>query len=340
MTGNLAARVRRSNAMARFSLSRLKWRVLNWGKACIEHPGRSWMWELPEAKALRSMEGVFFTEYWACCVGGERPKRQALLHNSARLHALLHLPICPGHVGLKTFEIHEDAAGSLTFDTEAEAEYPALLCELAASVVAQDLAELQQQALPAAPSNQPGWLHAALLASTKKLGQAAVRQQVVPKLLQVVAGMERGREQQHLAELLRHADCRGSDARLDTGTLVDGSRQPVPYPAPAWAWETVLSWAWKQSAHINLLEFAAFLTYVRSRASSPTFHRQRFVHVFDSRVVSCVVAKGRSSSKRLNRLCRRYGALALACDVYVLCLWSISHWNYADTGSRAIIADG
>ena len=93
-------------------------------------------------------------------------------------------------------------------------------------------------------------------------------------------------------------------------------------------------------ARRGALEFAAFLNYVRSQVTSTRFHHRRFFHIFDSRVVACIAAKGRSSSKLLNRLCRRYAALALASDCYVLTLWTISSWNRADLGSRLCSRNG
>ena len=146
--------------------------------------------------------------------------------------------------------------------------------------------------------------------------------------------MRRGREKEHLSWLLKSADYKGSDVRLSSGVLVDGCRQELPYPAGAWDWRTVQAYPWRQKQRIHVLEFVAFFTYVRSLAGSTCFHGLRYFHIFDSRVVACVVAKGRSSSRVLNRCCRRSLALALATDTYVLTLWTISQWNFADAASR------
>ena len=62
----------------------------------------------------------------------------------------------------------------------------------------------------------------------------------------------------------------------------------------------------------------------------------RLFHVVDSMVTSSVLAKGRSSSRVLNRILRRICALVLAADLYVLPLWTISGWNFSDSGSRYI----
>ena len=65
-------------------------------------------------------------------------------------------------------------------------------------------------------------------------------------------------------------------------------------------------------------------------------HDMRFFHILDSRVSSCVLAKGRSSSVLLNRILRRVASVLLAADLVVLPLWTISAWNYSDYGSRAV----
>ena len=69
-----------------------------------------------------------------------------------------------------------------------------------------------------------------------------------------------------------------------------------------------LSYPWGEKQHINILESVAFLIYFRTCCSSIQFHSKRAFHIFDSRVCSCAIAKGRSSSKVLNRPLRRYCA--------------------------------
>ena len=81
-----------------------------------------------------------------------------------------------------------------------------------------------------------------------------------------------------------------------TGELRDNTVQTIPYPVFAWQWRPRQSYSWHNSQHINMLEFLAFLNYIRNRTGKPGNHGIRFVHILDSRVVSCVLAKGRSSS--------------------------------------------
>ena len=99
------------------------------------------------------------------------------------------------------------------------------------------------------------------------------------------------------------------------------------------------SYAWKVPQHINILEFIAFLNYLRMVTRSSRFFGLRFFHMFGSQVVTAVVAKGRSSSRLLNRLCRRTAAYTLSVNAYALSLWTISSWNHSDAASRRWEAD-
>jgi hypothetical protein len=146
--------------------------------------------------------------------------------------------------------------------------------------------------------------------------------------------MKAGAEKEHTLEVLQQADHRGADACLETQQLFGPIRQKVPYPAFRWDWKTKDAWRWKHEQHINMLEAQAFLHHLRTRSADPRRHNERFVHVLDSQVAVGVLAKGRSSSHRLNRICKRVAGLALATNQYPLYLWTISKWNYADLGSR------
>ena len=151
--------------------------------------------------------------------------------------------------------------------------------------------------------------------------------------MKLLGSVEAGREVEHLSQLHNFLDLRGSDVRLDTGSVLEGARQCVPYPAFAWQWQCTQSYAWTQTQHINVLELLAFLNFLR-QFTAKDGNAIRFYHVLDSRVSSCVLAKGRSSSKLLNRILRRVTALLLASDAYCLPLWTISSWNFSDVGSR------
>ena len=110
----------------------------------------------------------------------------------------------------------------------------------------------------------------------------------------------------------------------------------MPYPAPAWDWQCLQSYKWSTPQHINVLELIAYFNYIWLFANDPYHSSLRLFHVLDSRVSSCVIARGRSSSRILNRALRRSAAVLLGGDLYALPLWTISSRNYSDFGSRAV----
>ena len=140
--------------------------------------------------------------------------------------------------------------------------------------------------------------------------------------------MQPGQETAHLQAMVRRV------SHLCTGKVYQAGAQLTPYPAYGWLWKEILAYRWKQSQHINILEVTAFLSYLRHRARSSSSRSSRWLHILDSLVSTNLIAKGRSSSKRLNELCRRIMAICLTSDLYPLVLWTISRWNFADHASR------
>ena len=187
--------------------------------------------------------------------------------------------------------------------------------------------------VPQLPEFRNRWMLAALKTATKGLAKGGAGQ-VYAEVAHMLSGLTPGEEIGHLTRLVQFADANGSDVRLDIQVILEGSRQMAPCPAFVWAWRPCQSYPWNHAQHINILEFIAFLNYFRSISTSMVAQSRRMVHVLDSRVCSCVLAKGRSSSKVLNRSLRRFAALALAMNVYVVPLWTISGWNFCDAGSR------
>jgi hypothetical protein len=207
-------------------------------------------------------------------------------------------------------------------------------------MVSASLGSLAKLQLPLGLQDQRSWVLDALRHSTKGLSKPGVAIFAAEAVMNLINTMHPGREAEHLKDLLSIVDFRGSDVRLDTGVVLEGSRQPTPYPAMCWDWTVVQSYAWQQHQHINVLELLAFFNYIRSMAGFSSSHSQRFLHVLDSRVCSCVLSKGRSSSKLLNRLLRRILGVSLAADLYVLPLWTVSAWNFSDAGSRTFSPAG
>lgn len=102
--------------------------------------------------------------------------------------------------------------------------------------------------------------------------------------------------------------------------------------AHRWAWAT--SHTWRHREHINALEFAEVLVGLRHALRSPANWGQRIACLVDSTVVTYSLAKGRSSSHRLNKLARRAAALLLPTRTRLWPLWVPTKSNPADAPSR------
>jgi len=189
---------------------------------------------------------------------------------------------------------------------------------------------------PLGKEEQKTWVLRCLLHSTRGFSKPGVAAKVSDEVQSLLATVSWGKEVHHWKHILKSCDFRGSEVSLRDGTVIEGTRQVIPYPAMVWEWHSVQAYAWREPQHINVLELAAFFNYLRACVRKPENHCSRILHVLDSRVASCVIAKGRSSSCRLNRVLRRVSALLLASDVYVFPLWTVSGWNFADFGTRAV----
>ncbi len=99
-------------------------------------------------------------------------------------------------------------------------------------------------------------------------------------------------------------------------------------------WEEERSWFWKKKAHINELEISAATSLVAQQAREHP--GSRFCNIVDSRVSLGVLAKGRSSSRCLNRSCRRVAALVVAGDLYPGWLFGPTRLNVADDPTRLV----
>ena len=136
-------------------------------------------------------------------------------------------------------------------------------------------------------------------------------------------------------QYLRRMEFRGSDVRLDLGVAYrpDAIIRTTVNPG-RWAWKVAQSWKWKRAEHINLLELRSILRTLEWRARSSTFHSCRFLHLSDSQIYLSVLVKGRSSSRKINRILRRICSLCLALNLYPLWAWIASRLNPADAPSR------
>ena len=114
----------------------------------------------------------------------------------------------------------------------------------------------------------------------------------------------------------------------------DHQSEEIPYPAMRWRWRTVAAYPWKQPAHINELELNAMVVMSQHRGRTVGKFHTGWMHVLDSMVSRGAIAKGRSSSRRLNKALRKHAAAVLAQNSYCFPLWKISQWNFSDKASR------
>ena len=138
-----------------------------------------------------------------------------------------------------------------------------------------------------------------------------------------------------VAAFVRRQEFRGSDIRLDTGSFY----RPDSFPRGAidpgrWLWHVAESYEFRIQGHINVLELKALVRTFEWRLRSSSFQKCRALHLTDSQVALATSVKGRSSSRALNRLLRKFAALQLAAGIYPLLGWVESDSNPADEPSR------
>jgi len=142
---------------------------------------------------------------------------------------------------------------------------------------------------------------------------------------------------------LSRAEKGGTDVRLDYGVPYRPRGWPRSSLDPfVWKWRVVLSMAWPRgkTAHINVRELQAAAAGLRWRARKVTHHGSRFLHLVDSQVVAAIVTKGRSSSRKLQPVLKRWMAVVVAADMYPLIGYVVSEDNPADEPSRRLLWRG
>ena len=83
-----------------------------------------------------------------------------------------------------------------------------------------------------------------------------------------------------------------------------------------------------------MLETASVFNYFRSVARQPRAQGKRTLVLVDSQVALGVCAKGRSSSRALNNVLSRLGALLSAANLQAVYAWVATALNPADGPSR------
>ena len=137
-----------------------------------------------------------------------------------------------------------------------------------------------------------------------------------------------------LAEVLVSAISLRKEAEKE---ILDGSEKGlesiiVNEVATSSRWELEKVWTFRKMSHINLQELASVqkMVYDVSKKRSSC----RIVNLVDSNVVRCAISKGRSSSRALGAMLRRFCASLLASDLYVTTPYLPTRLNPADDPTR------
>ena len=128
----------------------------------------------------------------------------------------------------------------------------------------------------------------------------------------------------------------GADVRVVTGQVL-GHRSPTHASVRAWwwQWKQLFTVRWKGSSHINYLEMKMIFHTLLWRCRNPLSVNKRWVHLEDSMVSLLILTKGRTSSKLLQPLSCKIGAVQLAMGAYLLHAHVGSDENPTDAGSRS-----
>ena len=153
----------------------------------------------------------------------------------------------------------------------------------------------------------------------------------------VCYGSMADRDFDHLAQ---HAWLKGWSTRHDGGDEdrsddLDARFAPVSDFMHTRQWRTAVAhrWQWKGD-HITLLEARAALSGVKWVARQPSLHHRRVPFFIDSQACLGALAKGRSPSRKLNRVLRCTAAYIGAADLRMSWLWVPTDHNPADKPSR------
>ena len=328
LKGHQAVQVRQGNRMALRSVKRCK-ELHEKGKVfTLEHPWRSFLWYMKATVELASLPGVQMAVFSNCCFGGQRQKWTAVLTNSRHIFEALHKPDCD-HGLTQDYQPFYDQDGVIQYPTEMEAEYPQGMCQAYAQSLREEMLER-------------GLWHEEKAFRVRQLGNELVkysrftdeelRTKVALHIFEMEEQLVTGKENEARHCLLQNGHYRGTDVRF--AVEHQAQRELIPYPAYRWLWRDTLSYRWKQEAHINELETQAMIAHVRRLLKEEDVQQVRLLIVIDSQVLFYAIGKGRSPAKRINRLLRRLTALALMGDLYILPVWTLSAWNFADRPSR------
>ena len=155
---------------------------------------------------------------------------------------------------------------SISFDSkplEKEEAWHPKVAQCLTLCIKAGLAKCHSIQFPVGKEEQQAWVLDCLLHSTRVIAKPGVAAKVCDEVQKLMGTVAAGNEAEHLSHVLQFCDFRGSEVSLREGTVKEGNRQVIPYPAVVWAWRNVQAHPWLKAHHINVLELVVFLiTYV------------------------------------------------------------------------------
>ena len=101
-------------------------------------------------------------------------------------------------------------------------------------------------------------------------------------------------------------------------------------------WKTDISYRWKRKERIDILEGEAVVLGLQWYLRKVQAQGSRVVFLVDNQTLIGALRKERSSSQKLNKICRKVSSLVLAGDLYIDYYYIRSAENPADGPSRKI----
>ena len=133
---------------------------------------------------------------------------------------------------------------------------------------------------------------------------------------------------------LQRTNHTGGDVRLVTGHIMGKHQTRQSVPSSLWSWRFLFQNKWQLQEHINALEMRQALNTLNWVLRDRQHFNLRWVHCSDSFVTISILCKGRTSSRQLEGLVRRFNSHLLLAQVYPILLHVASLDNPTDEGSR------
>lgn len=135
--------------------------------------------------------------------------------------------------------------------------------------------------------------------------------------------------------LLRRTNHTGADIRVVSGELMSNKTFPrESVSAQWWEWSEGFANRWKQRSHINVLELETVLLGIKHHITHFQATDMRIFQLSDSYICIGVVAKGRSSSRQLQRVLKKIAGHLLAHGLHLVMAHVDSASNPTDLASR------